>query len=91
MLPTTIQPICNIFIRSALSHSVTGSSMMIKRLMTSANKRTQEPISFTISFIKTRKSNGPIIEPYGTPANFFSNLNRQQEGLHVVFCQVSSF
>ena len=71
MLPTTIQPICNIFIRSALSHSVTGSSTMIKRLMASANKRTQEPISFTISFIKTRKSNGPIIEPCGTPVKIF--------------------
>ena len=44
---------------------------MIKRLVSSANKRIQEPISFTISFIKTRKSNGPSIEPCGTPANIF--------------------
>ena len=64
---------CNILIRSTLSRSVeaTGSSTMIKRLVSSANKRIQEPISFTISFIKTRKINGPSIEPCGTPENIF--------------------
>ena len=64
---------CNILTRSALSRSAeaTGSSTMIKRLVSSANKRIQEPISLTISFIKTRKSNGPSIEPCGTPANIF--------------------
>ena len=70
---------CNILIRSALSRSAeaTGSSTMIKRLVSSSNKRIQEPILFTISFIKkknkkkNRKSNGPSIEPSGTPANIF--------------------
>ena len=38
---------CKILIRSVLSRfaEVTGSSMMIKRLVSSANKRIQEPIS----------------------------------------------
>ena len=53
---------CNILIRSALGHSAeaTGSSTMIKRLLSSANKRIQEPISFTISFIKNKKAMGPV-------------------------------
>ena len=48
---------CNILIRSVLSRSAeaTGSSTMIKRLVSSAKKRIQEPISFTISFIKNKK------------------------------------
>ena len=48
---------CNILIRSALSRSAeaTGSSTMIKRLVSSSNKRIQEPILFTISFIKKKK------------------------------------
>ena len=48
---------CNILIRSALSRSAeaTGSPTMIKRLVSSANKRIQEPISFTMSFIKNKK------------------------------------
>ena len=68
---------CNILIKSALRRSAeaTGSSKMIKRLVSSANKRIQEPISFTISFIKTGKSNGPSMEPCGTPANILTNQN----------------
>ena len=64
---------CNILTRSALSRSAeaTRSSTMMKRLVSSANKRIQEPISFTISFIKTIKSNGSSIEPCGTPVNIF--------------------
>ena len=65
---------CNNLIRSALSPSAeeTGSSTMIKRLVSSANKRMQEPISLTMSFMKIRKSNGQSIEPCGTPANIFA-------------------
>ena len=47
---------CNILNKSALSLSAeaTGSSSMIKRLVSTGNKRIQEPISF----MKIRKSNG---------------------------------
>ena len=64
---------CSILIRSALGRSAeaVGSSTMINRPVSSANKRIQEPISFTISFIKTRKSNGSSVEPCGIPANIF--------------------
>ena len=45
---------CNILIRSALDRSAeaNGSSTMIKRLVPSANKRMQESISLTMSFMK---------------------------------------
>ena len=54
---------CNILIRSELSCSAeaTGSFTMIKRLVSSANKRVKEPISFTISFI--RKQQKKIMRP----------------------------
>ena len=53
---------CNILIRSALGRSAeaTGSSTMIKGLVSLANKRIQEPISFKISFIKQEKEMGPV-------------------------------
>ena len=49
---------CKILIRSALSSSadVIGSSTIIRRLVTSANKRMQEPNSLTMSFMKIRIS-----------------------------------
>ena len=47
--------------RSALMQpaAVTGSSTIIKRLVSSANKRIFDPISFTISLIYSRKRRGP--------------------------------
>ena len=59
-----VSALCNILIRSALSSSAEETG-----LVSSANKRMQEPISLTMSLMKIRKSNGPNKEPCGTPAN----------------------
>ena len=50
-----------IFSRSALA--TIGSSTMIYRLVSSAKRRIDDPMSCTISFIKRRKRSGPSIEP----------------------------
>ena len=54
-----------IFSRSALRSSAAtiGSSTMIYRLVSSAKRRIDDPMSCTISFIKRRKRSGPSIEP----------------------------
>ena len=73
---------CNILIRSALSRSVeaTGSSAIIKRLVSSANTRMQQPILLTMSFMKIRKSNDPSIEtcPCWTTANIFDQSEQPE-------------
>ena len=38
-------------------------STMMNRLVSSANKRMLEPMSLTMSFMKSRKSRGPRIDP----------------------------
>ena len=54
-----------IFSRSALRSSAAtlGSSTMIYRLVSSAKRRIDDPMSLTISFIKRRKRSGQSIEP----------------------------
>ena len=61
---------CGILSRSVLRDpaAVKGSSTIIKRLVSSANNRILEPMSFTISLIYNRKRRGPKMEPWGTPA-----------------------
>ena len=41
---------------------------MMYKLISSANKQIEQPRFLTMSFIWIMKSNGPRIEPYGTPA-----------------------
>ena len=62
-----------IFPRSAFMQpaAVTGSSTIIKRLVSSANSRIFDPISFTISLIYNRKRTGPRIDRWGTPARMY--------------------
>ena len=59
-----------IFSRSVFRRAaeVTGSSTIIKRIVLSANRRICEPISSTMSFIHTKNSKGPRMDPCGTPA-----------------------
>ena len=45
-----------------------GLFTTMKRLVSSANKRMFEPMSLTMLFIKRRKSKGPRIDPWDTPA-----------------------
>ena len=61
---------CEILLRSVLrlSAAVTGLSTIMKRLVSSANRRMFEPMSLTMSLMYTQKSKGPKIEPCGTPA-----------------------
>ena len=47
---------------------MSGFSTTKKRQVSSAKRRMLQPISLTISFIKSRKSKGPRIDPGGTPA-----------------------
>ena len=53
------------FSRSALRSSadLKGLSTIMLRIVSSANKRMLEPISLTISLIKTKNRRGPRIEP----------------------------
>ena len=53
---------CKILTMSAFRHSAeeTGSSPIIDRLVLSANEHLQEPISFTMSFIKIKKRKGQV-------------------------------
>ena len=62
-----------IFLRSAFMQpaAVTGSSTIIKRLVSSANSRIFDPVSFTISLIYNRKRRGPRVDPWGTPARMY--------------------
>ena len=68
---------CDILSRSVFrfSAAVIGLSTIIKRLVSSANSRMFEPISATMSLMYNKKSNGPKIDPCGTPAriNFHSD------------------
>ena len=48
--------------------AVVGLSTMMKRLVSSANKRILDPIFLTISLMYNKKNRGPRKEPYGTPA-----------------------
>ena len=59
-----------ILLRSKLRQSaaVVGLSTMIKRLVSSANRRIWEPMSVTISLMYNKNSRGPKMEPCGTPA-----------------------
>ena len=41
----------------------TGSSTIIKRLVSSAKRRIFDPMSVTMSFLNSKKSRGPRIEP----------------------------
>ena len=61
---------CEILLRSKLRQSaaMVGLSTMIKRLVSSANKRIWEPMSVTMSLMYNKKSIGPKMEPCGTPA-----------------------
>ena len=62
-----------IFPRSAFMQpaAITGSSTIIKSLVSSANSRIFDPISFTISLIYNRKRRGPMIDPWGTPLRMY--------------------
>ena len=63
----------DIFPRSAFMQptAVTGSSTIIKRLVSSANSRIFDPISFIISLIYYRKRRGPRIDPWGSRARMY--------------------
>ena len=58
------------FLRSVFKRvaEVTGSSTIIKRLVSSANRRICESISSTMSLIYTKNNKGPRMDPCGTPA-----------------------
>ena len=78
-----------IFPRSAFMQpaAVTGSSTIIKRLVSSANSRIFDPISFIISLIYNRKRRGPRIDPWGTPARMYVQSKTAQGEEHAVSCQ----
>ena len=46
---------------------MTGSSTIIKRLVSSENRRICEPISSTMSLIYTKNNKRPRTDPCGTP------------------------
>ena len=58
------------FSRSELRQraAVVGLSTMVKRLVSSANKRILDLIFLTISLMYNKNNSGPSIEPCGTPA-----------------------
>ena len=47
---------------------MSGFSTEINKLVSSAKRRILEPISFTMSLIKSKNRRGPSIDPCGTPA-----------------------
>ena len=49
--------------------AIWADSTIMYRLVSSANNRIEQPIFFTISFMYIKKSNGPRIDPWGTPAS----------------------
>ena len=55
----------SVFIRRA---ALFGVSTTIYKLVSSANKRIPQCMSLTMSFMYKINSNGPSIEPWGTPA-----------------------
>ena len=59
-----------IFSRSMFKSSaaISGFSTIINKLVSSAKSRIFEPMSVTISLIKSRNRSGPKIDPCGTPA-----------------------
>ena len=58
------------FSRSELRQraAVVGLSTMMKRLVSSANKRILDLIFLTISLMYNKNNRGPSIEPCGSPA-----------------------
>ena len=79
---------CEISLKSVLrlSAAVTGLSTIMKRLVSSANRRMFEPMSLTTSLIYTKKSKSPKIEPCGTPARKKFIRIQYLEGQPDVFC-----
>ena len=61
---------CDMTFRSEFGQTaaVTGFSTMIKRLVSSAKSLMFAPMSFTISSMNRRNSNGPRIDSCGIPA-----------------------
>ena len=51
---------------------VTGSSTIIKRLISSANRRICVPISSPMSLIYTHNNKGPRMDLCGTPALIYT-------------------
>ena len=49
--------------------AIWADSTIMYRLVSSANNRIEQPIFFTISFMYIKKSKGPRIDPWGTPAS----------------------
>ena len=60
-------------------------STMIYKLVSSAKRRTEEFMFLKISFIKIRKSRGPSIEPWGTPA--YTDAHSDKAPLRMTHCR----
>ena len=57
---------------------MSGFSTIKNKLVSSANKRMLQPISLTISLIKSKKSKGQRIEPWETPARISFQFDPNQ-------------